>query len=430
MNMTGRSSTPTPLWRDRAFVLFWSGRAVSLLGTAITSVALPILVYRLTNSALLTSLLATAGVLPYFIFGLFAGAVADSMNRRHIMIASDLLNTILLASIPVAFWLHALTLPQIFVVALLSATAFVWFDAADFGAIPALVGKERLVAAFSAIASMDTITAIIGPAIGGTLIATIGPAPALSADALSYLLSAVSLVLIRRALSNIKHERSDGQTATSRLLADIVEGLKFLWQHRIVRMLTLLGFGLSFTGGAVLGLLVVYAVKALSLPTTDARIGLLFTAGALGSFGATISLPFLTKRVPVGWITLAEMCLNLLFLLLLTWTSSFVIALIMYSCWELSYTLAITNGRAFRQLVIPDNLQSRVNAAARMVAWGGQPIGAAIGGIIAQTTTIRITYLIMAIGVAVSIIVGGLSPLRERTMVADLVEGAASTKAT
>jgi MFS family permease len=141
------------------------GRAISLLGTAITSVVLPILVYRLTASALLTSLLATLEVLPYLLFGLFAGEVADRVDRRRLMVGCDLLNTFLLGSIPAAGWLHALTVPHIFVVALLSASAFVWFDAADFGAIPTLVGREYLVAATSAFASMSTIVGIIGPAL-------------------------------------------------------------------------------------------------------------------------------------------------------------------------------------------------------------------------------------------------------------------------
>lgn len=172
------------LWRDQSFVFFWLGRAISLLGTAITSVVLPILVYRLTASALLTSLLATLEVLPYLLFGLFAGEVADRVDRRRLMVGCDLLNTFLLGSIPAAGWLHALTVPHIFVVALLSASAFVWFDAADFGAIPTLVGREHLVAATSAIASMSTVVGIVGPALGGALIATIGPAAGIALSTL------------------------------------------------------------------------------------------------------------------------------------------------------------------------------------------------------------------------------------------------------
>ncbi len=117
--------TSRSLWRDRSFLFYCSGRAISLLGTAITSVVLPILVYRLTSSALLTSLLATVEVLPYLLFGVFAGEAADRVDRRKLMVSCDLLNTFLLGSIPVAGWFHVLTIPQIFVVALLSASAFV-----------------------------------------------------------------------------------------------------------------------------------------------------------------------------------------------------------------------------------------------------------------------------------------------------------------
>jgi MFS family permease len=117
-----------PLWRDRSFVLFWLARAVSIAGTAITTVVLPILVFRLTGSALLTSSLAALEVIPYLLFGLFAGAITDRVDRRRLMVVSDLLNLVLLASIPVAARLNVLTIAQIYAVGLLSATAFVWFD--------------------------------------------------------------------------------------------------------------------------------------------------------------------------------------------------------------------------------------------------------------------------------------------------------------
>ncbi len=421
MDMSAQKPISSGLWRDRTFLLFWTGRAVSLLGTGITSVVLPILVYRLTASALLTSLLATLEVLPYLLFGVFAGEVADRVNRRRLMVGCDILNAFLLGSIPVAGWFHVLTVSQIFVVALLSASAFVWFDAAEFGTIAALVGRERLVSATSAITSMSTIVGIVGPALGGTLIATIGLTPALNVDASSYVLSAISLLLIPRAFSTVQKSEHGVQLQHYQSLANIREGVHFLWHHRLVRVLTLLGFGLSFTGGAVGGLLVVYAVQALHLPSNDARIGLLFTAGALGSFLASVLLPLFTKRYPVGWITLIGMSFNFLLLLPLAWISSWSAAMVLYACWELSYTLVTTNGRVLRQLVIPDHLQSRVNAYARMIAWGGTPFGAAVGGLLAQTTTVRTTYLILSIGVGLSTVVGWFSPLRERTKIRDLV---------
>ena len=191
-----------------------------------------------------------------------------------------------------------------------------------------------------------------------------------------------------------------------------------------MRTLTLLGFGNSFTGGAVGGLLIVYAVRALGLSSADGRLGLLFAAGALGSLLASLLLPQITKHVPVGWITLGAMMLNLLCLLGLVMISSLSVALVVYTCWELCYTLTTTNGITLRQLVTPEHMLSRVNTFARMIAWGGTPFGAALGGLVAERTTIRMTYLLMAVGALLSVVVGWFSPLRERTMAKELAQSA------
>lgn len=247
--MSAQKPISSDLWRDRSFLLYWSGRAASLLGTSITGVVLPLLIYRLTASAFLTSLLAALEVLPYFTFGLFAGVLADRMDRRLLMVSCDVLNMLLLGSIPLASWLHILSIAHIFIVALLSASAFVWFDAADFGALPTLVGRNRIIGANSAITSMSTLVGIAGPALGGGLAALLGSAPTLSFDALSYLVSALTVLLIPRALSTLSRTEQDSTTQVPGMTASIREGLTFLWRHRLVRTLTLLSFGLSLTGG-------------------------------------------------------------------------------------------------------------------------------------------------------------------------------------
>ncbi len=147
--LDGASDRGPSLLRDRAFLRYFVGETVSLGGTEITLVVLPILVFQLTGSPLQTATLTAIQVLPYLVFGLFAGAVADRVDRRRLMVACDMLNVLLLASIPAASALGILTVPQIYVVAALSATAFVWFDAANFGALPYLVGRDRIVTANS-----------------------------------------------------------------------------------------------------------------------------------------------------------------------------------------------------------------------------------------------------------------------------------------
>lgn len=400
------------LWRERPFVLYWLARTVSVAGSTVTAVVLPLLVYRMTGSALATSLLAAIQVVPYLLFGLVAGAVADRFDRRRLMVGCDVTNAILLGTIPLAAGFGRLTVPHLYAVAILSATAFVWFDAANFGALPVLVGRNRLVAANSIVWSSETIVTIAGPSIGGLLAATLGPAQVVSIDALSYFASALILSLIPRAFTLAHAERVASASAFQRVSADIREGLTFVWSNALVRTLTLLGFGVSFSGGAMIGLMIVYGVEGLGLAKDDGRLGLLFAAGGIGSLAATMLLPRLTSRFSVGRITLAGLVCDLAFLLLVALAPSLIIGLPLLFLWHGSYTLVVLNGITARQIATPHHLQSRVNATARMIAWGGTPFGAAIGGAVADVVGVRPAITIMALGVATSLVVGWLSPLR------------------
>jgi MFS family permease len=399
------------LWRDRAFLLFWSGRAISLLGTAMTAVVFPLLVYRLTRSPLLTALIAVCDIAPYPMFALFAGALADRVNRRRLMITCDLVNMGLLGSIPLASLWHVLTLAQIYTVGLLSATAFVWFDAANFGAVPALVGREHLIAANSALWTASTLADIVGPMLAGLCIVLVGPALTISADAISYALSALSLALISRAFQHLRQSEQRAGSWSRKALTDIGEGLRFLRRHLLVRTLTVLGIGNALTAGAVQGLLVVYGVRALGLSTTDPRIGLLFGAGAAGALLSNLLLPIVVKCVAVGRITMVALLLNLVFLVAMALSPAFLVGMLCYGVWLGCNHLVNINGIALRQLVTPDHLQSRVNASARMVMVTANPLGAALGGVLAQQISVRITLLIMASGVVLSILLSWFSPL-------------------
>ncbi|MFV9504810.1 MAG: MFS transporter [Oscillochloridaceae bacterium umkhey_bin13] len=403
------------LWQDRAFVTFWAARVIAQGGSTIAAVVLPILVFQLTGSALQTSLLATLEVLPYFAFGLVAGALADRFNRRRLMVGCTLLQAVLVGSIPLAAAFDMLSLTQIYAVALLSMTAFVWFDAANFGALPALAGRERIVEANSAIFGATTVVAIIAPALGGGLAALVGPANAITLNAVTFVVAAVLLALIKRSFGDIP-PAPPGDAPLRRVWADIRDGLAFVWRQPLVRSMTIVGFGNSLSGGAVIGLLVVYAVRALGLGQTDGRIGLLYTASAVGGLAASLLLPPLARRLPVGWITLTGLVAHLAALVGIALAPGLSVGIAMLGVWQLANSLVIINGIAARQRVTPDHLQARVNMTARMLAWGGQPFGAALGGLLADLLDIRLALLIMASGVALSAWYGLRSPLRQRDL--------------
>jgi hypothetical protein len=376
-----------------------------------TAVVFPLLVYRMTRSPLLTALISVCDIAPYPVFALFAGALADRVDRRRLMITCDLVNMVLLGSIPLASLWHVLTLVQIYTVALLSATAFVWFDAANFGAVPTLVGRGHLIAANSALWTASTMADIVGPALAGLCVVLVGPTLTISADATSYAFSALSLALIPRAFQHLRQDEGRAQSWSRRALTDIGEGLRFLWHHPLVRTLTTLGIGNALTAGAVQGLLVVYGIRALGLSTADPRIGLLFGAGAVGALLANLLLPVLVKHIAVGRITMIGLLLNLLLLVAVALSPTFLVGILCYGLWLGCNHLININGISLRQIVTPDHLQSRVNASARMVMVAANPLGAALGGVLAEQTTVRIALLIMASGVALSLFLSWFSPL-------------------
>jgi MFS family permease len=391
------------LWSNKAFAVFWSARTVSFAGTGISAVVLPVLVYRLTNSPAWVAALSVAQAVPYLALGLLAGAVGDRLDRKKIMVGCDAAAAVLLVTAPAAAALHHLAAAQLLVVALGVAVAFVWFDAADFGALPALVGRDQLPAAASLIDLSDSAAMLIAPALGTALIAVLRPAYALGFDAASYLLSAMLLLSVRRSFGRPQ----PAVEPRGRSRADLAEGLRFLWHHPVIRTLTIAVFCACLTWGGTFGLLVVYASRGLHLPTAGVRLGLLYSAGEAGGLLSAVALPLLFKRLPVGPATVTFMAAAVAALLFMALAPSYGWALLAFFLYELCYATVITTGIMIRQLLTPEHLQGRVNTAGRMIAWGGSPLGAVIAGALATFLPIRLAFGLLAVGGAVGVGLAG-----------------------
>ena len=407
------------VWRARGFRPFLAARVVAGAGYAITGVALPLLVFQLSGSAFLTAAVTALEVAPYLVFGLIAGALADRVDRRRLMLACQAVAGLALATVPLAAAADALTVAHVLVVALVLHSAFVWYDAACFGALPALVGRDRLTDANSVVFTSASAVDVSFPAVAGLLIATVGPAYALGADVLAYAIAAVLVASIGVPLSAGREPGPAGASAVvARTVVDIGEGLAFLWRQPVIRALSLLGFGQSVTAGAVGGLLVVFAVDGLGLDARSGLIGVVYVAVAVGGLLAAAGLPRLARRVPMGWISIGAYSANAVLVVGLALVPGFVPALVLLVAWSASSMLAVVNGITARQQVTPGHLQSRVNTTARMIAWGGAPVGALVGGVLATATDVRTAYLLAAAGVACSAVLAARSPLRHRELVA------------
>jgi MFS family permease len=384
------------LWRNPAFGVFWLARTISFAGTGITTVVLPVLVFKLTGAPAAVAALNVLEVGPYIAFGLLAGAMADRLNRKVMMVTGDGAAALLLAAVPAAAALHLLTLAQLLIVALGAGTAFVWFDAANFGSVPALVDRDQLPAAVSFIWISGSVALLGAPALGAGLV-SIMPAPyVLGFDAVSYLMSALLLLSIRRPF----RRPQDQPDRTTRIRTDIAEGLRYLWHQPVIKTMTLAVFCACVSWGGTFGLLVVYASRALHMTHVDVRLGLLYTAGELGGLAASIVVPKVVKRLAVGRLMAAFLTANVLALVLLATAPAYAWAVAIFCGYELVFTLVTATGITVRQMLTPDRLQSRVNTTGRMIAYGGQPVGAILGGTMAQFLPIRLAFGILAISVA------------------------------
>jgi MFS family permease len=399
-----------PLLRDPDFLRYVAARGLSLLGSITTLIALPVLVYRLSGSASLTALVAGLEAAPYMIFGLLAGALSDRWNRKTVMVAADLLSAGLLASVPIAHWLDALTVPHILAVAFLGPTIGTFFDAAVFGAIPTLVGRARIGQANSYVWSVQGVGEVVIPSVVGVALAVVHPASLLAFDALSFLASAALVRGIGRALQDDSRERTP--LGLRQVRTDIGEGLRYLWGHPGVRTMTLIGFTQCLSGGGFVALMVVWADRQLDVGTQGLRFGLVYGAWAVGGLVASVSLPRLLRGTTPERVTLAALPLSVaLGLLTPVWNTWWLGALSLFA-WSVGYTLVAINSISYRQQVTPEHMLGRVNTAGRMLAWGmGWTGGAFLAGVLSSMLGLRPTLFTMAALAAVGVVVAYTSPL-------------------
>jgi MFS family permease len=375
-----------------------------MVGSAVSMVVLPLIVYEATGSAAQTGLLFALRVVPYVLFGAIAAPLVDRGNRRLLIIGGNVAEGLLIATIPIAEAFDALTMTQVYVVGLLSATAFVFSDAAVFGTVPALVGRGRLAAANGFLGSMSSTAEVLGPTLGGVLAAVLGPTNAIWFVAFSLLVAALVQTTIRSSFR-------DGSATPAAHVSLADQGrraLSLVRRQRTMLALLLVGFGNSFAVGAILGLLVPYAVEQLDLGDAQGRIGVLYSAGGVGSLVAGVLLSRLFRIERVKWLIPGTLACSSLLIDGLVASTSFVSALVLMTAFSWSIATTIAVGITYRQLTAPDDLRGSTDFLGRMIAWGGQPFGAVIGGLIAVMAAVHVAYTVAALVMAASAIVASL----------------------
>ncbi len=377
------------------------GQGISSLGNAITNTALPILVLALTGSGIVMGVVGVLTTLPDLVIGLPAGAYADRWDRRRMMLLSDLARGVLTAVIPISVWLDGPTIALVIVVTFpINALRVLWL-AAYTAAVPGLVGRAEVPRANALFEAVFNIGWVAGPALAGLLAATIGPGPTIAIDALTFLISGASMLLIRRPL------RPEARPAPTRIVADVREGIGFVSRHptlrAVIALWTMIGV---VTAGLVSGL--IFYV------TIDRGLGPEVAGGVLSAYAVGSMLGALSAaRIPfraVGWTLLGGTIVTGLVLLAVALDVPVAVMI------AASFVAGVVNSIMFvlyitlRTLLSPDRLLGRIGATARTLSIGMQPIGVLVAGVLLDLIGGAMTLSAMGVGLIVVAAAFGLVP--------------------
>lgn len=402
---------PRSLWRHPGFMRLWSASAISDVGSQVTMVALPLIAaLSLGATPWQMGLLSAAGSAPILVVGLFAGVWVDRLPRRPLMVAADLGRAAILLLIPGAALGGALKMDLLYAVALGTGALNVLFDVAYLSLLPTMVERAELVEANSKLEVTSSTAQVVGPSLGGTLVATLGAAVAVLVDALSFLLSALFL----RAMP-VRERAPAAAVDRPGVTAEIAEGLRTLTGERILRALAACSASTNLFGRMFLAVYVLYMTRDLGLDSIG--VGLIFATGGVGALvGSLVSGPVSRWLGPGATMIWAQIVFGVTGLAIPLAVLAPAVALPMVVGSEFTQWMAIVvyyiNGVSVRQAIVPDRLRGRVNATMRVLAGGAMPIGALIGGALGGVIGVPWTLVVAAFGMLLGVLFLALSPVR------------------
>jgi MFS family permease len=375
---------------SRDFWRFWVGETVSAFGSSFTQFAIPLLVFKLTGSPIYLAASTALFTVPHLLFGLLIGAWTDRTDRRRLMIATDVLAAAAVVSVPLAAGAGALSVWWVLAVVFASSTLSIFFEAAQFGAIPSLVQQDDLVTANGRIQASFAAATVAGPLVAGVLLVVIPVEQLLYVDAATFLVSAVALAFIRRPF-NPPLERP-----RTSIRQDVVEGLRYVLRHPVLRNISAMMALVNFVSVTAFAQLVLLAKERYA--ASDSQIGILFAAGGVGVFVCSLAAGPLRRRWTFGNVALGSLMLSGVLLVALAFAPSYWIAVL---CWGLSAGLGVLfniNTGSLRQAIVPSHMLGRIITIAMVLAWSANPLGAMAGGVaIDRTHDVQLVYAIVGV---------------------------------
>jgi MFS family permease len=397
------------LWGHPDFLKLWAGQSLSLFGSQVTTLALPLVaVVALGATATEMGVLGALARAPMVLF-LFAGVWADRVRRRPTMIWTDIGRGLMIATIPALFLADRLSIGWLYLVVFVVGVLSVFFEVANQANLPALVGREHIPEGNGKMQISNSVAQAAGPSLAGLLVTYFSAAAIVVIDAVSYFASAVCCALIRKP-----EEKPGGESQRGGVFAAIAEGVRWLWAQPLLRpMMYATAFYMFFVTG-VQTLFVIYLVEDLRL--SGLWLGVVLAAIGVGMVvGALFSVKILMRVGPgpaAFWSTVAG---NTAFLLIPLASGPLWLAVAMLALSQLlvglTTPIAQVGMGSLRQVLTPDELQGRVVATFRALSLGLAPVGALLAGLLGAAIGLRPTMWVLAVGALIPIAVIYFSPI-------------------
>lgn len=404
----GAATQSSSVFRLSPFRYVFAASAVSTFGTQISYLAVPLLAVTVLNaSPAQVGTLNALSTIAFLLIGLPAGAWTDRMRKRRLQIIADLVRAALFASVPVAYWLHALTIKQLYAVVLISGFATVFFDVANQSFLPHVVGREQLADANSRLVAMQATNQVLGRSLGGSLVQLLTAPFAITVNAFTFLWSAAFLTLVRNPEPDLERR------ADSHLVREVMEGTRFVFGHPLLRPLVLEGALTNVACQMIVTVLPVLFVRELGLP--EFTLGLFLAVAGVGMLLGSLSARALGRRLGQGrtmWIVglcIAPVAFFIPFMNsgATVWPAAGAYLMITFKIGT-DNVLKVT----FRQTVTPTHLLGRMNATFRFLLTGSLAIGSILAGVLGEFISLHAALWMSAAILSVCWLLVFCSPYR------------------
>lgn len=375
---------PDQLRHNRDYLLLIGGQLVSLLGSQVQAFALPLLVLAVAGSATEAGIVLGLSTFSYLLCGLFAGAAVDRWNRKTTMVVCDSGRALIMLTVPIALWLDALTMPQLYAVALLSGVLRTFFEVADAASIPNVVGPKQLSRALGYSESGFNAVAVGGGMVAGTLYGLSRTVPFL-ADAVSY---AVSAVALRSMRARFQVQRPD---QPRNVLAEIREGFAWLKNEPVIRFLTIINAADMLRYGA--GYLVIITL-AQRIGASPAEIGFIFSGAAAGSLIGSLLSGRINERFSLGRVAMVMLWVEALTFPCYAFAPNVLLLGCVAAGESLISPVYLVAMKSYRLRITPDALRGRTTSTVQTITTGALSLGAALGGVLIAGVGARASALI------------------------------------